>query len=168
MSLTSVYLCSVRVRVRIRVGVGVRVRVRARARARARVSPPVLTVTLSRLAHLLHGLQLRERGDGGRADLDRAARLPAIRQPGVPVVVEVVNRVEAGEAPRHAPHRTWASALGVGRWRWAWVAGAAPGGALGLGGACQSGGPQGQSGGCNRLRHTHPKKTRPPLRRGCR
>ena len=76
MSLTPVYLCSVRVRVRVRVGVGVRVGVRVRVRAR--VGPPVRTVTLSRLAHLLHGLQLRERGDGGLADLDRAARLPAI------------------------------------------------------------------------------------------
>ena len=119
-----VHLCSVRIRARV--GVGVRVRVRVRVR----IGPPVRTVTLSRLAHLLHGLQLRERGDGGRADLDRAARLPAIRQPGVPVVVEVVNRVEAREAPSHAPHGTCAWAVGGGRWRWAWVAGAAPGVAL--------------------------------------
>jgi len=82
----------------------------------------MLAVAVLRLVHLLRGLQLRERRDRGLADLDRAARLAAIRQPRIPVVVEVFNRVEAGEAPRHATHRTWA--VGGGRWavgggRWA-------------------------------------------------
>ena len=73
----------------------------------------MLAVAVLRLVHLLRGLQLRERRDRGLADLDRAARLAAIRQPRIPVVVEVFNRVEAGEAPRHATHRTWA--VGGGR-----------------------------------------------------
>ena len=74
----------------------------------------MLPLAVQRLVHLLHRLELPERFGGGRVDLDRAARLPpAIRQPRVPVVLQVLNGVEAREASRHAPHRAWASA---GRW----------------------------------------------------
>jgi hypothetical protein len=131
----------------------------------------MLAVAVLRLVHLLHGLQLRERRDRGLADLDRAARLAAIRQPRIPVVVEVFNRVEAGEAPRHATHRTWA--VGGGRWavgggRWAWVAGAWAVALRNFAARGSRGGPQGLPGGCRRLRHAHLKKRRPPLRRGYR
>ena len=111
----------------------------------------MLAVAVLRLVHLLRGLQLRERRDRGLADLDRAARLAAIRQPRIPVVVEVFNRVEAGEAPRHATHRTWA--VGGGRWavgggRWAvGVGGRGLGGcAAKFRGAWQSGRPSGTAG----------------------